>query len=71
MTALAGFGEWLVARAPRRAARDAHQYDPEIHRAILDALDATHRCRRCGRHLRDPESIARRIGPECWTKVTS
>jgi hypothetical protein len=25
-------------------------------------------CTRCGRHLTDPSSIARGIGPECLTK---
>lgn len=28
-------------------------------------LDAEVRCRRCGRKLTDPESVARKIGPEC------
>lgn len=31
-------------------------------------LDALVRCRRCGRELSHPVSIARRIGPECWEK---
>jgi len=26
-------------------------------------------CRRCGRPLRDPQSVARRYGPTCWKKV--
>lgn len=31
-------------------------------------LDAHDRCRRCGRALENPESVARHVGPECWSK---
>lgn len=31
-------------------------------------LDHRARCRECGRALRDPDSVARRIGPECYRK---
>lgn len=31
-------------------------------------LDAQVRCRDCGRPLRDPASVARKIGPDCLEK---
>ena len=31
-------------------------------------LDGEVRCRRCGRRLTDPTSIARTIGPECFSR---
>jgi hypothetical protein len=31
-------------------------------------LDSRSRCRRCGRALTDPTSVARGIGPECWAR---
>lgn len=36
-----------------------------LYRAILEASSA---CRRCGRHLIDPQSVAAGIGPECVKK---
>lgn len=36
--------------------------------AYNDLLDALSCCRMCGRQLKDPESVARRIGPECAKK---
>jgi hypothetical protein len=36
--------------------------------AIQAVLDKQVRCRRCGRHLEKPESVARGIGPECHGK---
>lgn len=58
------------------AARLLGEYDQAVHHwdrvdiyhAVLDELV---RCRRCGRHLTNPESVERHIGPECWAKEQS
>lgn len=43
-----------------------HHWDRvDAYNAVLDELV---RCRRCGHPLSKPESVARRIGPECWAK---
>lgn len=30
-----------------------------------------HRCTQCGRIIRDPESIARGSGPDCWEALSA
>lgn len=35
---------------------------------IAAGLAAQERCQHCGMALSDPESVARRIGPDCWAK---
>lgn len=58
-----------MAEAARRNGElnDAvHHWDRvDAYNAVLDELE---HCRRCGRPLTNPESVARRIGPECWAK---
>lgn len=44
-------------RRAEQAARDAA--------ALRAVLDKHHRCRRCGRALHHPDSIALKVGPEC------
>lgn len=51
----------------------------EDRRAALEAkadvmrtwLDGHICCRRCGRPLTDPDSVARRLGPDCAQRVSS
>jgi hypothetical protein len=59
---------WVVEQCRRARARgdqrEADQWDAA--RGQLEALlDGLHRCRRCGRELWDPDSVAAGIGPEC------
>lgn len=60
---------WLLAQAAQR-----HD-EPDIAVSHYDRVDRLHElldelvcCRRCGRPLRHPVSVARHIGPECWDK---
>lgn len=62
---------WAVreAQAAQEAGDERRAADAARHAACYQAvLDKHERCRRCGRPLRHPLSIARRIGPECWEK---
>lgn len=55
----------MVKQHPRRMAEHAQHY-PSLQQAeIYAALDRAHRCRRCGRVLKDDASIAAKLGPEC------
>jgi hypothetical protein len=44
------------------------------HRKIVDrlvrAFRDTERCEICGHPLRDPVSVARGIGPDCWSRMS-
>lgn len=44
-------------------------YDAYRHHQLRVQLVAHQRCTECGRHLEDPESVKRGVGPECWEKV--
>ena len=52
----------------RQAAYWRRQSRPQEAERLEAALAVEGRCRRCGRSLRDPESVARGIGPECVTR---
>jgi hypothetical protein len=60
---------------PGKLARQAAWH--RVHGRTVDAerletaLAAAGRCKVCGRSLRDPESVTRGIGPECWSKGLS
>ncbi len=68
---LARWATRLVAVTPRRAAGHGHLYPPELAGAVEAALDHAERCRRCGRRLTDPDSVARKIGPDCLVWAAS
>lgn len=55
----------LVKQHPRRMAQHAEHYSPLMQGEIYAALDRAHRCRRCGRQLRDEVSKRAKLGPEC------
>lgn len=57
-TKLAGRAQWLRANGDRAGAE----------RLEADLVRAG-RCRRCGRALTDPESIAAGVGPDCRSKA--
>ena len=62
---------WAVEEHQAAEARGDSKRAEELlrHAAALQAvLDKHARCRRCGRDLKRPESIARRVGPECLNK---
>lgn len=67
--AFRSYVERSPAKAARMAAADRESGDPtRVARAELleRELAAAHRCRECGRALKDPISVERGIGPECW-----
>lgn len=66
---LAWLGEQIRRARERGDQKDVDSYDEA--RAALEAL-MSHlgRCRRCGRTLRDPDSVSRGIGPECLRKAS-
>ena len=62
---------WVTEQCRRARARGDHQEADQwdAARGELEALLATlHRCRKCGRELWDPASVAAGIGPECVRK---
>lgn len=78
-TLIAGSVALFVRTAPGTAARNLVRLDRVESR--LDAYDrfrrdeirrqlaAAERCGICGRRLRDPDSVARGIGPECLDRM--
>ena len=48
------------------------RYDVDREQEHVDALEAAlraaTRCIRCGAGLRDPESVERGMGPDCWAR---
>jgi len=41
---------------------------PATAERLESELVAAGKCRRCGRALRDPESVRRGVGRDCWSK---
>ncbi len=61
--AVAGGDDQEAEKLQDKVAEIARQVD-----ALQGVLDRRARCRRCGRALKDPVSVARQIGPECLNK---
>lgn len=75
--------EEYAKRHPTKAARQLVRAEaaPDFDRfvasprggAMIDGLraglDGAVRCRRCGRALDDPLSVARNLGADCWAKL--
>lgn len=59
---------------PRKTARAAAWHRAHGNAGTAESLEAelagAGRCKRCGRPLTDPESIAAGIGPDCRSKET-
>jgi len=59
-------------RNPGRVARQAVYYRDHGKTDIADVLESqlvgAGRCIRCGRALKDPTSLGRGVGPDCWAK---
>jgi Family of unknown function (DUF6011)/Domain of unknown function (DUF1897) len=58
---------------PGKLAKRAQWYRSIGDDVKAEALEAqlarAHRCRRCGRPLTDPESVAAAVGPDCEAKI--
>lgn len=74
----AEWAAWYAPRWPRKAAEyiarhedSANDADRAKAAALKVELPAIGRCRICGRRLTDAESLARGIGPECWSKLAA
>jgi hypothetical protein len=63
----------LSTRRPALAAAHARWYRAHGKTALAEALEGelvtAGRCRRCGRTLTDPDSLAKGIGPDCAGRV--
>src|SRR5262245_57970846 len=57
---------------PGKRAKTARYYRArgraDVAETIEAELAAAGRCKRCGRILTDPQSLARGVGAECWSK---
>jgi len=70
-TDLARWAARFVASSPRRAAEHGRRYPAELAAAVEVALDQAERCRVCGRRLKDPVSIGRKIGRDCLERIAT
>jgi len=62
--------EDAIRRGVETRARRREQKFREAVQALRDhALTPGHSCRTCKKHLSDPASITRGVGPECWQHV--
>lgn len=54
-------------RATETTGAERRRYEADAD-AELAALHAANKCEDCGTPLQDPVSIARHVGPDCWSK---
>lgn len=69
---LAVWADRYVKDAPKKAAHAARERATSedertraMSEALFEALDRAVRCRRCGKRLTDPRTIAEKIGDDC------